>query len=285
MTSMADLLGRGLLKPGEEIFATSRKWPATAYVNADGSINYDGETYKTPSAAAVAVRQGRATNDWTLWHVHRDEHPVPLTLLRDELQGAVTPLPSETEVSTKPVVGENLDPEDSDAEGPGLDEDVEDPGLVTAFGMFWRRSQVDWKRGRNVRLLGHSGEGSTVDFAGQIGVYLLHDGARTVYVGRDSKPRLGARLWEHTRDRLSGRWDRFSWFGLRPLLSNGALGEAGDRFGTDLVVSTMEAVLIEGLEPPQNRRRGDGTTGQEYQQVTDPKLRKQELLAALMEQF
>lgn len=36
----------------------------------------------------------------------------------------------------------------------------------------------------------------------------------------------------------------------------------------------MEALLIEALEPPLNRKRGDGLSAVEYQQVEDPQLEK-----------
>lgn len=60
------------------------------------------------------------------------------------------------------------------------------------------------------------------------------------------------------------------------------LGRAAETFGTDLVVATMEAILIEGLEPPQNRRQGDGMTGQEYQQTPDDQLQGQHMVATMM---
>ena len=42
----------------------------------------------------------------------------------------------------------------------------------------------------------------------------------------------------------------------------------------------MEALLIEGLEPPQNRRQGNGFNAVEFLQRTDPELSrlKQKLL-------
>ena len=40
----------------------------------------------------------------------------------------------------------------------------------------------------------------------------------------------------------------------------------------DVVVVTMEAVLIEGLEPRQNRKRGDDFKAVEYLQVEDPSI-------------
>ncbi|WP_306517774.1 hypothetical protein [Cutibacterium granulosum] len=36
-----------------------------------------------------------------------------------------------------------------------------------------------------------------------------------------------------------------------------------------MLVSTMETLLIGGLEPPQNRRRGDGFNATEFIQTTD----------------
>lgn len=109
-----------------------------------------------------------------------------------------------------------------------------------------------------------------VNFADQVGVYILYSGEKVVYVGRITEPRLGPRLWEHTRDRLTGRWDRFSWFGVRAAEDDGTLGPLpGASFAIDMLVSTMEALLIEGLEPPQNRRRGDGFNATEFIQTTD----------------
>jgi len=45
----------------------------------------------------------------------------------------------------------------------------------------------------------------------------------------------------------------------------------------------FEALLIEALEPPQNRRRGDEFKSAEYQQLPDPKV-KNLALTALLEQ-
>ncbi|GGG71446.1 hypothetical protein GCM10011374_40160 [Kocuria dechangensis] len=294
--TLLDLIGAELLKPGEALVSTRPSWPAQASVNADGSVNYDGQSYRTPSAAAQAVRGGRATNGWVMWAVERDGKKITLAVLRDRFEAgdttagnhpAAAPAPAPAPPAEGPAAGgEKIDedaPDPSDiVPAPVPPEDTtEDPGLITSFGMFWEREKVDWSKG--ARILGHqAGSDKDVDFAQQVGVYLLHDGARTVYVGRVSKPRLGQRLFDHTKDRLSGRWDRFSWFGLRPVLANGRLGRAAETFGTDLVVATMEAILIEGLEPPQNRRQGDGMTGQEYQQTPDDQLQGQHMVATMM---
>lgn len=148
----------------------------------------------------------------------------------------------------------------------------EQVGALGAFGMYWQRSFVFWPG--KPRLLGRQGLGATdVNFADQIGVYLLHDQERVVYVGRVTDT-LFARLKAHTIDRLNGRWDRFSWFGLRSVSANGELSDREFKWAQDEVLKTMEAVLIESLEPPLNRRRGDNLLGTEYIQTPDQQIEK-----------
>jgi|SRR5271165_3704481 len=148
----------------------------------------------------------------------------------------------------------------------------EEAGALRAFGMFWQRDAVLWPG--KPQLLGRQGAGATdVNFAGQIGVYLLHDRERVIYVGR-ADDTLFARLKVHTADRLGGRWDRFSWFGLRSVRDNGELSDGEVRWSQDVVIATMEALLIESLEPPLNRKRGDNLSGVEYIQTLDPQIEK-----------
>lgn len=155
-------------------------------------------------------------------------------------------------------------------------------GALRAFGMFWRRDKVMWGGGAR-RLLGRQGSGAnSVDFADQVGVYLLHDRDRVIYVGRADDTLL-ARLFFHTKDRLEGRWDRFSWFGLKGVNDQGVLSEASPAWTHKVVVDTMEALLIEALEPPLNRKRGDGLAAVEYQQAEDPHLEKAQQAKLLAE--
>ena len=147
-------------------------------------------------------------------------------------------------------------------------------GFINAFGMFWQRDKVLWTT--TPKLLGQQQPGSEpVNFGSQKGVYLLHDGSRVVYVGRTTDQPLGSRLKQHTIDRLNGRWDRFSWFGIFAVKDDGGL-TAGppDTFSVENLIATMEALLIEGLEPPQNRKRGDDFSAVEFLQVTDPDILK-----------
>jgi hypothetical protein len=159
-------------------------------------------------------------------------------------------------------------------------------GVINAFGMFWERSKIIWKN--NPRVLGQQQGGSMVDFCQEKGVYLLHDLQGVVYVGRTTDQSLGQRLYQHTFDRLNGRWTRFSWFGVFPVSESGPLETTADfRLNIDLVVATMEAVLIEGLEPRQNRRRGDEFNAREFLQIEDPNIevdRRRTLTNEIMQQ-
>lgn len=159
-------------------------------------------------------------------------------------------------------------------------DDIE-TGAVRAFGMFWRRDGVIWKN--TPRLVGRQQSGaSDVNFSDQIGVYLLHDRERVIYVGRATE-NLCARLKAHTSDRLSGRWDRFSWFGLRGVKEDGSLEDRTVSWTPAVVIETMEALLIESLEPPLNRRRGDNFSALEFIQVSDPEIEKEKMRALLEE--
>jgi HB1, ASXL, restriction endonuclease HTH domain len=160
-----------------------------------------------------------------------------------------------------------------------VEEEEPDTGALRAFGMFWQRDYVVWSG--QPKLLGRQSEGALeVDFREQVGVYLLHDRDRVIYVGRASDT-LFARLKAHTSDRLGGRWDRFSWFGLKPVGEDGALGVPSTAWTHEIVIETLEALLIESLEPPLNRKRGDNFSGAEYLQVLDPDIENRRLQQVL----
>lgn len=180
------------------------------------------------------------------------------------------------EYTLKELAERGTRPEQTDEE----ESDTTEAGALQSFGMFWRRELVEWKPTKP-KILGKQQAGaSAVDFSKQIGVYLLHDGARVIYVGRASGD-LATRLRAHTSDRLGGRWDRFSWFGLRGVDETGNLITQEAPWTPSVVIDTMEALLIESLEPPLNRKRGDKFSGVEYVQVPDPSIeraRKQAML-------
>jgi len=140
---------------------------------------------------------------------------------------------------------------------------------IGAFGMYWDRNKVNW---RSRKLLGVQMSGSKIiDFSEQIGVYILYDGQRPIYVGR-SESSIIERLYSHTKGKLSSRWNRFSWFGIYSVNANGTLDKEISRkisLSGDGVVKVMEAILIEAMEPPMNRRRGDKMDDFEYIQALD----------------
>ncbi len=158
--------------------------------------------------------------------------------------------------------------------------DAEKQGAINAFGMFWDRSLVLWKS--NPSLLGQQQLGAMpVDMGEQVGIYLLYDGREIVYVGRSVERPIGQRLFEHTQDRLRGRWNRFSWFGLYEVSDKGKISNNKRNFSQNAFIQMLEAVLIESLEPPQNRKRGDEFSGIEFIQIEDPEIEKKRKLAIL----
>jgi len=165
---------------------------------------------------------------------------------------------------------------------PTQEEEIDDAGLINAFGMYWTRANVLWTT--TPRILGRQQTGSTpVDFCQQRGVYLLHDGRAVVYVGRTTDQPLGVRLRQHIADRLNGRWDRFSWFGVFSVSETGSLDTGSGTYDLEMLIVTMEALLIEGLEPPQNRKRGDDFKAVEFLQVEDPDIQKTQILRLMDE--
>lgn len=137
--------------------------------------------------------------------------------------------------------------------------------LIKSFGMYWDRTAFE--RG-GYKVCGRQIPNSKpIDFSTQTGVYILYDNHHVVYAGQ-ANARMGERLKEHTKDRLAGRWNRFSWFGFLDVKEDGtlekfrsfAVGETG-------LLNDLEAFLIEALEPPQNRKRGDNFGSIEYLQA------------------
>ena len=152
--------------------------------------------------------------------------------------------------------------------------------IVSSFGMFWRRDHIEWST--TPKLLGMQQIGATpVDFNKQIGIYLLYDGREVIYVGRSTDRPLGKRLYEHTIDRLATRWNRFSWFGLLPVADSGELRKLPSEFEALKLIPALEAILIEALEPRQNRKRGDDLAAVEYMQLEDPEIRRKRVKETL----
>jgi hypothetical protein len=148
--------------------------------------------------------------------------------------------------------------------------------IIHSFGMYWQRDLVVWRN--DPKVYGkQQALSKPVDFGKQKGIYILYDHHTVVYVGRSIDRPLGRRLFEHTIDRLGSRWNRFSWFGLLDVTQEGNLRETGLNASLSSLVATLEALLIEALEPPQNRKRGDDFSAIEYIQDIDPELKEREI--------
>ena len=174
----------------------------------------------------------------------------PKQLLKDE----EVPKSLETEITTKSKVNIKL---------------------INAFGIYWNRNLIYWKTIPDLLGIQQLGA-SEVNFKDQIGVYLLHDGRETIYVGQAIDQPLGQRLKNHTNDRLSGRWDRFSWFGIYPISEDGKLKiEMNfENLTIQNIGDILEAILIETIEPRQNRKQGNLFYGIEYLQKEAPEIKK-----------
>lgn len=206
----------------------------------------------TPSATVGALISSEIKKDGNQSPFQRI---APGTFILKDFGGTTNPVPAEVEQQSE----------------------SQPAGLIQAFGMYWNKDMVEWTSAP--KLLGIEFQGSTpVNFCDQLGVYILYDRHEVVYAGRSAE-RLGVRLREHTTDRLNGRWDRFSWFGLSQVTSEGKLIPLGKvTLSANTVIASLEALLIEGLEPKQNRKRGDEFKAIEYLQYQDPALRKKQVV-------
>jgi hypothetical protein len=134
-------------------------------------------------------------------------------------------------------------------------------GFIRCYGLFWSVHEVNWfprSDGGSFRLLGRRGKKSpsVCDFRPQTGIYVLYDEYGPYYVGLTRKQPIGDRLKQHHLDRHERKWERFSWFGFRPVLTAGRLsdgtldlGKVPQRLVTDSrsTIGDIEALLIQSL--------------------------------------
>lgn len=154
---------------------------------------------------------------------------------------------------------------------------------VTSFGIYWERD-AEWSPsklyGRHLPDTINTKKHGVVNFATQHAVYLLPYEREIVYVGRTVE--LAERLKEYTQSpTLHNRWTRFSWFWFRQVIhdsNGGRLGEARLPSGFAMcdLMSVVESVLIEAVEPRNNRRGGAGFNDRAYGQVPLAEVEKME---------
>jgi len=154
--------------------------------------------------------------------------------------------------------------------------------LIPTYGMFWLREGINWDN--HPKLLGVQSTGATpIDLSEMRGIYMLYDGREVVYVGQAIDRPILKRLQEHTKNRLATRWNRFSWFSLDSIHpESGNIVKVGNLINTSLHVlaNALEGILIEGIEPRQNRKQGDNF-GFEYYQEIDREILKDKYLSEL----
>ncbi|MHC2086585.1 hypothetical protein [Methylobacterium sp. CM6244] len=87
--------------------------------------------------------------------------------------------------------------------------------------------------------------------------------------------RLGARLRDHHKDHLDGKWDRFSWFGFNPVGatpdSEGVLSLSQPRRDvtddTSTTIGDLEALLIAAMGPKLNRQKMRFDEAERWEQI------------------
>jgi hypothetical protein len=140
--------------------------------------------------------------------------------------------------------------------------------LIKAFGLFWSESAVNWK---GKKLYGERqhykankrrpiGREPLCNAWEQQGIYALYSDFKLVYVGMTtSQQGLGARLNDHrTEHQVAGRWDAFSWYGLRAYDDKGKLQsyKAPRAVNAETLARTLELSAILIAEPLLNRAAG-----------------------------
>lgn len=221
--------------------------------------------YETDGATPAATVSAQLTSS-----IKHDGDKSPFIRVGKGIFALKEGMTSATVLPSKPVATQDklkgfveLDVESSDS-------------IIHSFGMYWQRDLVVWRS--DLKIYGkQQAQSAPVDFGKQKGIYILYDHHTVVYVGRSIDRPLGKRLFEHTIDRLGSRWNRFSWFGLLDVTQDGKLREAPLNTSLAGLVATLEALLIEALEPPQNRKRGDDFSAVEYIQAIDPELKEKEI--------
>lgn len=119
-----------------------------------------------------------------------------------------------------------------------------------------------------------------VNFANQLGIYLLHNGFETVYVGQTTNNNRGLfqRLQIHCNEPRKGPfWDKFSWFGFKPVapvdedprrLANNPLHPDMPTVSLRTLIKVVETIVIQACLPKLNGQAGQ-LLGTAFLQVRD----------------
>ena len=81
--SLSDLMGAGLLRPGQEL--CFRHSGEVAVVTDSGALRLRGNEYHSPSTAGQVITGGPNLNGWMAWYVTSDGERASLATLRARL--------------------------------------------------------------------------------------------------------------------------------------------------------------------------------------------------------
>ncbi|MEO0030525.1 MAG: hypothetical protein RIS94_283 [Pseudomonadota bacterium] len=152
---------------------------------------------------------------------------------------------------------------------------------ITSYGLFWRTEEIEWAPGGgnrdSFRLLGRVGKNKPTikiaDFRFQTGIYILYDDYGAYYVGL-SRAGLGKRLKDHTKDDHADKWDRFSWFGFRPIADADRIGirqlsSINEEIteNAHATIGDLEALLIKAMGPKANSANMNLKDAAEWKQI------------------
>ena len=88
-TVLSDLVTAGLLPAGTRLRSANSKWPAEALVTPDHQIEWNGQRYESPSAAASAVKEGAAVNGWKFWETTTETGSEQLCVIRERYEAGL----------------------------------------------------------------------------------------------------------------------------------------------------------------------------------------------------
>ena len=135
--------------------------------------------------------------------------------------------------------------------------------LIRAYGMYWNPEVVDWgsigagNKGTLIGKMTRKKHTYEIDFWDALGIYVLYDQFRPIYIGKAVSTRIGPRIRDHLTDRFAGRWDMFSWFSQSTINTTTCTLRApgGRPCSAQNVSNTLEALAILVTDAPLNRKR------------------------------
>ena len=149
--------------------------------------------------------------------------------------------------------------------------ETQQDNMITHYGLFWSETSVFWGRQKNPGQLwgrttpdrqqqrGRPKKGelkeNEQDFRDYVGIYCLYRSGELIYVGQaglGNKSNLFTRLKRHREDHLSGRWDKFSWFGCKKPSGS----EKREKITHLDALAQLEAILIAITNPRFNKQSG-----------------------------